>query len=112
MSALNELIAIKQKLHVLCYSSNAEGYANERTKGWSITIGDDELVIIDREYQKPFVYDRKNKEASALQRTLFEEKRRIISQCLYGVDINPKSVDICRLRLWIELLKNAFYDDF
>jgi len=47
----------------------------------------------------------------AVQRTLFEEKRRIISQCLYGVDINPKSVDICRLRLWIELLKNSFYDE-
>ncbi|MEI6702653.1 MAG: TaqI-like C-terminal specificity domain-containing protein, partial [Deltaproteobacteria bacterium] len=29
--------------------------------------------------------------------------------CLFGVDINPKSVAICRLRLWIELLKNAYY---
>mgnify|MGYP000409469864 CR=1 FL=1 len=26
-----------------------------------------------------------------------------------GVDINPNSVKICRLRLWIELLKNAYY---
>ena len=110
VSALNELIAIKQKLHILCYSDNASGYANERVKGWSITIGDDELIIADREFQRSFVYDKNNKEASALQRTLFEEKRRIISQCLYGVDVNPKSVDICRLRLWIELLKNAFYD--
>ena len=110
VSALNELIAIKQELHILCYSENAKGYANERTKGWSIVVGDDELVITDIEMQKPFVYDRNNLEASALQRTLFEEKRRIISRCLYGVDINPKSVDICRLRLWIELLKNAFYD--
>jgi adenine-specific DNA-methyltransferase len=25
------------------------------------------------------------------------------------VDINPNSVKICRLRLWIELLKNAYY---
>ncbi|MBQ7526930.1 MAG: Eco57I restriction-modification methylase domain-containing protein, partial [Bacteroidaceae bacterium] len=84
---------------------------NERVKGWSIDIRDDELVIADKEYQKPFVYDRNNIEASALQRTLFEEKRRIISGCLYGVDINPKSIDICRLRLWIELLKNAYYDN-
>ncbi len=111
VSALNEMIAIKQRLHILCYSDDAEGYANERVKGWSIDIGDDELVITDKEHQKPFAYDRNNKEASALQRTLFEEKRRIISQCLYGVDINPKSVDICRLRLWIELLKNAYYDN-
>lgn len=111
VSALNELIAIKQKLHILCYSANAIGYSNERVKGWSITIGDDELIITDKEFQRSFVYDKNDKEASALQRTLFEEKRRIISQCLYGVDINPKSVDICRLRLWIELLKNAFYEN-
>jgi len=26
-------------------------------------------------------------------------------------DINPNSVNICRLRLWIELLKNAYYKD-
>ena len=25
------------------------------------------------------------------------------------MDINPNSVKICRLRLWIELLKNAYY---
>ncbi|MBN1251308.1 MAG: hypothetical protein JXA16_04170, partial [Bacteroidales bacterium] len=25
------------------------------------------------------------------------------------MDINPKSVLICRLRMWIELLKNSFY---
>jgi adenine-specific DNA-methyltransferase len=30
---------------------------------------------------------------------------------LFGVDINPKSVLICRLRLWIELLKNAYYKE-
>jgi len=28
---------------------------------------------------------------------------------LFRVDINPNSVKICRLRLWIELLKNAYY---
>lgn len=111
VSALNELIAVKQKLHILCYSENAKGYSGERVKGWSITIGDDELIITDKEFQRSFFYTSSDKEASALQRTLFEEKRRIISQCLYGVDINPKSVDICRLRLWIELLKNAFYVD-
>ena len=28
---------------------------------------------------------------------------------MFGVDLNPNSVKICRLRLWIELLKNAYY---
>ena len=40
---------------------------------------------------------------------MFNEKRRIIENCLFGVDLNPNSVNICRLRLWIELLKNAYY---
>ncbi|WP_391527355.1 Eco57I restriction-modification methylase domain-containing protein [Elizabethkingia anophelis] len=34
-----------------------------------------------------------------------------MENCLFGVDINPNSVNICRLRLWIELLKNAYYTD-
>jgi hypothetical protein len=44
-----------------------------------------------------------------VQETLFHEKQSIIENCLFGVDINPNSVRICRLRLWIELLKNAYY---
>ena len=28
---------------------------------------------------------------------------------MFGVDLNPNAVNICRLRLWIELLKNAYY---
>ena len=44
-----------------------------------------------------------------MQEALFKEKQIIIENCLFGVDINPNSVKICRLRLWIELLKNAYY---
>lgn len=33
----------------------------------------------------------------------------MIENCLFGVDLNPNSVKICRLRLWIELLKHAYY---
>ncbi len=31
-------------------------------------------------------------------------KRRIIENCLYGVDINPEAVEICRLRLWLSMV--------
>jgi hypothetical protein len=48
-------------------------------------------------------------EIQLLQEALFHEKQTIIENCLFGVDINPNSVKICRLRLWIELLKNAYY---
>lgn len=30
---------------------------------------------------------------------------------MFGVDLNPNSVEICCLRLWIELLKNTYYID-
>ena len=41
--------------------------------------------------------------------TLQTVRSFIIENCLFGVDINPNSVKICQLRLWIELLKNAYY---
>ncbi|MDP3928271.1 MAG: Eco57I restriction-modification methylase domain-containing protein, partial [Bacteroidota bacterium] len=53
--------------------------------------------------------DYKMSESQRIQETLFHEKQTIIENCLFGVDINANSVKICRLRLWIELLKNAYY---
>ena len=68
----------------------------------------DELIITDEEGEL-FEYNPKSKESQRIQETLFHEKQTIIENCLFGVDINPNSVKICRLRLWIELLKNAYY---
>ncbi|WP_293079019.1 hypothetical protein [Okeania sp. SIO3B5] len=56
-----------------------------------------------------FEYYPNNQERQRVQETLFHEKQTIIENCLFGVDINPNSVKICQLRLWIELLKNAYY---
>ena len=36
--------------------------------------------------------------------TVSEWKRRIIENSLYGVDINPEAVEICRLRLWLSMV--------
>nr|WP_232086786.1 TaqI-like C-terminal specificity domain-containing protein [Helicobacter winghamensis] len=46
------------------------------------------------------------------QQALFNLKKEIIESCLFGVDINPISCEIARLRLWIELLKNSYYTEF
>ncbi|MBL0327025.1 MAG: hypothetical protein IPP61_17995 [Cytophagaceae bacterium] len=109
VSALNEIIAIKSELGIL-----ADEKGNNLS-GYEIDIVNDELIITDQqgnlvEYKinngKPI-----NKEIQRLQKTLFHEKQTIIENCLFGVDINPKSVLICRLRLWIELLKNAYYKE-
>jgi hypothetical protein len=68
----------------------------------------DELIVED-EWDAYFEYKPNIKEKQRIQETLFNEKRCIIENCLFGVDINPNSVKICRLRLWIELLKNSYY---
>ena len=102
VSALNEIIAIKSELKVLI---DRDGL---RLKEYFVVVENDELVVTDDE-GKLFAYNPKSKESQRVQETLFHEKQTIIENCLFGVDINPNSVKICRLRLWIELLKNAYY---
>ncbi|MTJ22197.1 type II restriction endonuclease [Dolichospermum sp. UHCC 0352] len=102
VSALNEIIAIKSELKILL---DREG---KRLKEYDIEVVNDELIVIDDE-KLLFDYNPKSKESQRVQETLFHEKQTIIENCLFGVDINPNSVKICRLRLWIELLKNAYY---
>ena len=55
-----------------------------------------------------YLEDRSD-ERTRLQAALFREKRALMEHALFGVDLNPNSVRICRLRLWIELLKHAYY---
>lgn len=104
VSALNEIIAIKSELNILMDENG------KTLRDYTIEIVDDELYILD-ENNNQFIYQYKNKECLRVQKTLFHEKQTIIENCLFGVDINPKSVLICRLRLWIELLKNAYYKE-
>ncbi|OGS69929.1 MAG: type II restriction endonuclease [Flavobacteria bacterium RIFCSPLOWO2_12_FULL_35_11] len=102
VSALNELIAIKNDLKIL------QDRAGKRLKEYQVEVVNDELIVTDEEGEL-FEYNPNNKESQRIQETLFHEKQTLIENCLFGVDINPNSVKICRLRLWIELLKNAYY---
>jgi len=104
VTALNELIVIKSELGILC------DYDGKRLKGYTIEAVNDELIVSDEEGDL-FFYQTHKPESLRIQRTLFEEKRRIIESSLFGVDINNNSVKICRLRLWIELLKSTYYKD-
>ena len=117
VSALNELLAIKAELGLLL---DADG----KRLRYRLTVARDELVVVheDDDPHDPaalFQYRARLDAATgqrtvapaptALQRALFQEKRHLIEHALFGVDINPNSVRICRLRLWIELLKHAYY---
>ncbi|HBS88381.1 MAG TPA: type II restriction endonuclease, partial [Bacteroidales bacterium] len=102
VSALNEMIAVKSDLKIL------QDRQGKRLKEYHFEVINDELIVTDEDGDL-FEYKPTNKESQRIQETLFHEKQAIIENCLFGVDINPNSVKICRLRLWIELLKNAYY---
>lgn len=108
VSALNEMIAVKNDLKIL---QDRDG---KRLKEYQVEVVNDELIVTDEEgelfeYKPGSAGSPANRESQRIQETLFHEKQTIIENCLFGVDINSNSVKICRLRLWIELLKNAYY---
>ena len=102
VSALNELIAIKSDLRIL------QDRQGQRLKEYHVEVVNDELIVTDDDGDL-FEYRPASMESRRVQEALFHEKQTIIERCLFGVDINPNSVKICRLRLWIELLKHAYY---
>ncbi len=102
VSALNEMIALKSELGILVDRNG------KRLRDYKVTVENDELIISDREFGI-FKYVPHNHDSQRVQETLFHEKQTIIENCLFGVDINPNSVKICQLRLWIELLKHTYY---
>ena len=102
VSSLNEIIAIKNDLRIL---QDRDG---RRLKEYDVEVVNDELIITDDEGEL-YEYNPQSRESQRVQEALFHEKQTIIENCLFGVDINKNSVKICRLRLWIELLKNAYY---
>ncbi|MHC5189908.1 type IIG restriction enzyme/methyltransferase [Enterococcus cecorum] len=103
VSVLNEIIALKSDLNVLF---DADGkYIGNLIQCYVIN---DELVIQDMSGNN-FLYQTGNQQSEQIQKAIFNQKRHILENSLFAVDINPSSVNICRLRLWIELLKSSYY---
>lgn len=105
VSAMNCIIAIKRELGVLMKADN-----NGRFTEYDIAVIDDILCVFDGQGNE-FKYKKEDVLSQTIQKTLFNEKKTIIENCLFGVDINSNAVAICQLRLWIELLKNAYYEN-
>lgn len=108
VSALNEIIEIKSELGILADDKGV------LLNGYDVKIENDELIITTNNGEDIFEYHPsiggEVNNTQRIQKTFFHEKQTIIENCLFGVDINPNSVKIARLRLWIELLKNAYYE--
>ncbi|EAH5377647.1 Eco57I restriction-modification methylase domain-containing protein [Campylobacter jejuni] len=101
VSALNVMLSIYDELNLF----NEEFY---------LEVQNDEILITGRkgefiEYKRPKTPKDK---AHLIQQELFYTKKDIIENNLFGVDINPNSCEITKLRLWIELLKHSFYQSF
>ncbi|MGT0061474.1 type IIG restriction enzyme/methyltransferase [Helicobacter pylori] len=100
VSALNEMVRIAYKLGLI-----ASLYRH------SLRLENDE-IIIHTPTGEIFNYTKAHSENDPhhqIQKELFELKKSIIENCLFGVDINPNSCEITKLRLWIELLKYSYY---
>ncbi|GAA7860827.1 class I SAM-dependent DNA methyltransferase [Helicobacter pylori] len=100
VSALNEMVRIAYEL----------GLIASLPLDATLELENDEILI--KFSNKPFIYTRPSSEKEQshhIQKELFELKKSIIENCLFGVDINPNSCEITKLRLWIELLKYSYY---
>ncbi|WQZ38664.1 class I SAM-dependent DNA methyltransferase [Helicobacter pylori] len=100
VSALNEMVRIAYEL----------GLIASLPLGATLELENDEILI--KISNKPFIYKHPSSEkeqSHQIQKELFELKKSIIENCLFGVDINPNSCEITKLRLWIELLKYSYY---
>ncbi len=100
VSALNEMVRIAYELGLI-----ASLYRH------SLRLENDE-IIIHTPTNEVFTYTKPHSENDPhhqIQKELFELKKSIIENCLFGVDINPNSCEITKLRLWIELLKYSYY---
>jgi len=104
VSALNELIAVKSDLKILL---DRQG---RTLRDYRVEVANDELAITDEDGNL-IEYNPRNKESQRVQEALFHEKQTLIEGSLFGIDINSNSAKICRLRLWIELLKHAYYKE-
>ncbi len=100
VSALNEMVRVAYELGLI-----ASLYRH------SLRLENDE-IIIHTPTNEIFNYTKAHSENDPhhhIQKELFELKKSIIENCLFGVDINPNSCEITKLRLWIELLKYSYY---
>ncbi len=101
VSALNEMVFIAYELGLIASLHR-----------YDLKLENDEIIIHYKPTGEIFNYIKPHSENDPhhhIQKELFELKKSIIENCLFGVDINPNSCEITKLRLWIELLKYSYY---
>ncbi|ANH48818.1 type II restriction/-modification system protein [Helicobacter pylori] len=101
VSALNEMVRVAYDLGLIASLYRCD-----------LMLENDEIIIYTPPKDEVFKYtmtEIENDPHHQIQKELFNLKKSIIENCLFGVDINPNSCEITKLRLWIELLKYSYY---
>ncbi len=101
VSVLNEMVWVACDLKLIASLHRYE-----------LKLENDEIIIhhtLTGEVFKYAIPHSENDPNHHIQKELFNLKKDIIENCLFGVDINPNSCEITKLRLWIELLKYSYY---
>ncbi|WP_411326841.1 type IIG restriction enzyme/methyltransferase [Helicobacter pylori] len=101
VSVLNEMVWIAYELGLIASLHR-----------YDLKLENDEIIIHYTPTGEIFNYKKPHSENDPhhqIQKELFDLKKSIIENCLFGVDINPNSCEITKLRLWIELLKYSYY---
>jgi hypothetical protein len=101
IALMNEMIIIKSQLGILADRDDNPLFQ------YKITVNGDTLTATDKKHFNTVPFTPANPASKRIQETFLHEKQIYIENCLYGVDVNPVSVVICRMRLWYELLKHA-----
>jgi adenine-specific DNA-methyltransferase len=100
VSALNAMLLYKCQLGLF-----------EFIKPNQLEIIDDSLVINNIDNYSINEANKYNTIQNIYEEIYFA-KKEIIKNSIFGVDLNPKSVKISRLRLWIELLKHTHFTSY
>ena len=96
---LNEMIVIKSRLGIL---SDREGNPLYKYK---FVVAEAGLTVIDKKDFRTIVLDGSTSESRYIQESLYNEKLSLLHNCLFGADIDCFSILICKLRLWLDVIR-------
>jgi hypothetical protein len=98
---LNEIIAVKSQLGILADTDGNPLFQ------YKVEVNGNELIVFDKKRFDTCKFKASDPESRRIQEALLHEKRTVIENCLFGADMDPVAVSVCRLRLWLELLKHT-----
>jgi hypothetical protein len=99
---LNEMIAVKSQLGILTDKNGNPLYR------YKFVVGENgHLDVLDKKEFKRVILDGITAESRQIREALYDEKVKIIRNCLFGVDVNPFHVLVCKLRLWLDVMMTS-----